>query len=458
MRWWRVPDRNSLAWRLSVGFVAAFISLAAVYAGVQIVLAERFSGLITRQSMAGQAEDIFDGLRFDANGIVNKVHLEGAQAFGFDAFFANLKYRVLDAQGRVVASSEARRDSLLPDVPLAQQDGFYEVRALDGVPFHLAAWHHTARGQPYVVQLGRSDGFAELAREAISPAVLETVGLLATLSAIVFAVVGARAIRGVLKPIRAAVQSAGQVGEGNLSARLPEAGMPSEIRPLLAEFNAVLERLQQAFGEQQRFFANAAHELKTPLALMRSQLDQPGAADTSTLLAQVDAMGRRVQQLLLMAETADRTRLRKQRLAMGEALDGAVRYLAWKAERRGVVLQFVEPAEVVWQEADAGAVFVLVKNLLENAIDFTPTGGSVTLVLTATGFRVDDEGPGVPPEHRLLVFERFWRTTTHGREGAGLGLALCHEVAQAHGWRIACSESEPGGARFEVSFGALEAE
>lgn len=452
MRWRSATKTPSLALRLAVGFAAAFVAVASIYAGLQLVLAQRFGGLVTRMSMEGQTEDFFDGMRFDAAGEVVGVTLEGAEEYGFDAFHANLKYRVLDARGRVVASSEPGGTSLLPLLPLEQQRGFFGLVRLDGVDFHVGAWQREVNGRPYVVQLGRSDRFEELARQAIAPAIVETVALLAGLSAIVFSIAGTLAVRSVLRPIHRALDAASRVGRDNLEARLPETDMPAEIRPLVGSFNGVLDRLQVAFEEQQRFIAHAAHELKTPLAMIQAELEAGEAADRDAIRAEVGLMSRRVQQLLQLAETADAANLRLQSTRMGPALQAAVGYLSWKAERAEVSMWFEQPAADVVRDADESAVFVLAKNLLENAIEFSPPTGVVSLKLDPDGFTVDDEGPGVREADRERVFERFWRAADQRRAGAGLGLALCSEIAKGHGWRIACHAAPSGGARFVVTW------
>lgn len=452
MRWRNATRTPSLALRLAVGFAAAFVSVASIYAGLQWVLAERFGSVVTRMSMEGQTEDFFEGLRFDAAGEVVGVTLAAAEDYGFDAFHANLKYRVLDARGRVVASSEPGGASLLPQLSVDQQRSVFGRVQLDGVDFHVGAWQREVDGRLFVVQLGRSDRFEALAREAIAPAIAETVALLAGLSAIVFSIAGVMAVRSVLRPIDRTLDAASRVGRDNLEARLPESDMPAEIRPLVRSFNGVLDRLQVAFEEQQRFIANAAHELKTPLAMILAELAAGEAADRDAIRAEVDLMSRRVQQLLQLAETADAGNLRIRGTRMGPALLAAVGYLSWKAERAEVAIRFEQPAGDVVRDADEGAVFVLAKNLLENAIEFSPAGAVVSIGLDPDGFTVDDEGPGVRDADRERVFERFWRAADQRRSGAGLGLALCREIAKAHGWRIACVAAPSGGARFLVSW------
>jgi signal transduction histidine kinase len=442
----------SLALRLALGFALAFGSTALLVVGVQAVLAERFGHLVTRMSMEGQAEDIFDGLVLDAEKRVVGVQLDHGDAVGFDDFFANLKFRVLDGSGQVVASNEVDRRSLLADRALSAQPGFFGVVSFDGGDFFVAAWERKVHGRPYVLQLARSDRFELLAREALTPAITETVLLLGTLSVLIFALAGALAVRSVLRPIRVAEQAARSVGGRNLAARLPEDPMPAEIRPLVQAFNGVLQRLERSFQEQERFIANAAHELKTPLALARARVETglDSEDDRVRLLQDLDMLGRQVQQLLQLAQVADPQALRPSSVQPVQVAREVLDHLAFKAHRSDVTLHLLEPAETVTIDADAGALFVLLKNLVENALDFSPTGSEVTLTLDNAGLHVDDQGPGVPPEHRTQVFERFWRAPGQTRAGSGLGLALVREIALAHGWTASCAQALGGGASFIV--------
>ncbi|MFY7915509.1 MAG: hypothetical protein ACOVPA_12685, partial [Rubrivivax sp.] len=164
----------SLALRLALGFALAFASTAILVAGVQTMLADRFGNLATRLSMEGQTEDIFDGFVLDAEQRVVGVNLPPVDRVGFDDFFANLKFRVLDGSGQVVASSEPDRRSLLPGRGVAEQSGFFGVVPFDGRDFFVGAWQREVQGRPYVLQLARSDRFELLAREAVTPAITDT--------------------------------------------------------------------------------------------------------------------------------------------------------------------------------------------------------------------------------------------------------------------------------------------
>lgn len=451
------PHRTpSLALRLALGFILAFASTAILIVSVKAVLTEHFGHLVTRNSMEGQAEEIIDGLVLNDEQRIVGVALRPEEGLGFDDFFSNLKFRVLDENGQVVASSEADRRSLLAGRHVSEQPGFFGVVQFDGREFFVSAWLREVHGRPYVLQLARSDRFELLARQAVTPTFTDTVALLGSFSVVIFALAGALAVRSVLGPIRTAEQAARKVGGRNLAARLPEDQMPAEIKPLVEAFNGVLERLERTFQEQERFIANAAHELKTPLALARARVEAglDNEQDRNRLLQDLDTMGRQVQQLLQLAQMADPQTLRPSQIKPVEVAREVLNHLAYKAHRSDITLHLEQAAVDVQIEADPGALFVLLKNLVENALDFSPPGADVKVRLSMTGISVQDHGPGVTAEHRAQIFERFWRAPGQSRSGSGLGLALVREIAHAHGWSVSCSEATGGGALFTVCWQA----
>jgi signal transduction histidine kinase len=424
---WQFPQTFSLALRLSIAFALSVAIVAVAYLSIQAILVQRFASFITESSLKGQTNDIAEAIEVDPVDGTVAVRLARANAEVFDAFFANLKYRVLDKNGRVVAAS-------------------------DGVRFHVAAVEHPIGERSFLIQVGRSDRFAELAQDAIAPAVNEAVGTIVAISIPVFCILSFLAVRSVLQPVRIASEAAKSVGQSNLSARLPSEGAPAEIRPLIVAFNDLLARLEIAFASQRRFFTNAAHELKTPIALLRGQLE--GAADPvpAAALRDIDAIGRIVGQLLHIAEVSGGRALEIRPTAVGDIARQVVAFLSWRAEGVGVSLHVVCDNAEVEVPSDQGGLFVLLKNLVENAVDFSPEGATVCIEVGADLLAVEDQGPGVPVEEREKIFERFWRGAPTDRPGSGLGLAICFEVAAAHGWRIRCTQAASGGARFEVAF------
>ncbi len=453
---WRFVKTSSLSLRLAITLSLSILCIAAMYLIIQSIVVERFSDSLVKQSLLGQAADISEGLRIDqSTGAVN-VNLEPQDAFGFDAYYANLQFRVLDSGGQVVASSVEKFNSLLDGVPLEDQSNHYARKIVDGVDLHIVSVHHQLGDQLFTVQLARSDGFTQLAHQAITPAVAETVGMVAVVSILIISFMSYLGIRSLLRPIRDVSEAASSMDQTNLSERLRFDHLPSEIHPLIHAFNGVLDRLELAFSSQQRFFSNAAHELKTPLALLRAQLDSSPEKTSEQTLQYIDSLGRTVNQLLHLAEISSGRARPMRSVSVIDAVEEAAQFLSWRADRKSVTICITQSRGVdVRLHADPGELFVLVKNMLENAVDFAPIDSTIYVRIRPDYFEVEDQGCGISKEDRERVFDRFWKGSQTDRQGSGLGLAICKEIAVAHGWSISCS-SQPGkGTVFRVTTALL---
>jgi signal transduction histidine kinase len=162
-------------------------------------------------------------------------------------------------------------------------------------------------------------------------------------------------------------------------------------------------------------------------------------------------MARQVRQLLHLAEVSESQNFSFGEVNIVDVVQDVVAYLARKADRREVTLRLettVAPSSI-W--ADRSALFILLKNIVENAINASPAHGTVVLIVDAVSVQVQDEGPGIRQEYLPFLFKRFWRAPDARHEGAGLGLAICKEIATAHEWRLTVS-SLVSGTRFAVWF------
>ncbi|XHS77426.1 ATP-binding protein [Burkholderiaceae bacterium UC74_6] len=248
-------------------------------------------------------------------------------------------------------------------------------------------------------------------------------------------------------------------------APVSDDGLPAEVQPMVSEFNALLERVKQSFEAQQHFVADAAHELRSPLTALKLQLqglqratdDTARATSLSRLDAGIERASRLVEQLLLLARQ-EAAETKTQPVAMEPLLRQLVGEQASAARDRGVDLGLVhaDPANV---EGQPDALAVLTRNLLENAVKYTPRGGKVDASLTqqADGavLRIEDSGPGIAPEERARVFDRFYRTadTATAAGGSGLGLAIVKSIAERHGAKLHLDSSPRlKGLRVEVFF------
>lgn len=232
----------------------------------------------------------------------------------------------------------------------------------------------------------------------------------------------------------------------DLSA-LPEEQAPLEVRPLIRAMNGLLARLSQAMAVQQRFVADAAHQLRTPIAGLKTQtelaLRETGSAGGGEPLRQLHAateqLGRLVHQLLALAraEPGMGQPRATARLDFAQLAREATGEWVPRALARGVDLGFDGAPGPLTVEGDAFLLREMLNNLLDNAVRYGRTAGQVTVSVAAQGpealLVVEDDGPGIPEAEHERVFERFYRVLGTRAEGCGLGLAIVREIARGHG-------------------------
>ncbi|WP_309681743.1 ATP-binding protein [Polaromonas sp.] len=276
-----------------------------------------------------------------------------------------------------------------------------------------------------------------------------------------------------LAPIeRARRQLAGRAAE-DFSA-LANDGLPDEVRPLVDELNLLFGRVRGAFDAQKNFVADAAHELRSPLTALRLQAQalrhasaDPTAreAGIARLNQGIDRAIRLVEQLLLLAReeaSAGQPSALAERVDLRQVIKLAVADVLPQAALKQIDLGLAgEPAPTVPPIAGQGeALRMLLRNLLDNAVKYTPAGGQVDVSLRqrAEGLMltVEDSGPGIAPEHRARAFDRFYRAGDVGlAPGSGLGLAIVQVIAQRHGATLALGTSARlGGLKVEMLFAA----
>lgn len=308
----------------------------------------------------------------------------------------------------------------------------------DGVAMHLATRTVARGGQRWTVQIAASERFTAFLRDSFgAPGMRPGVLAMSAVFMLVFLVSFQWLLRRSLLPLHAASAAAQRITPSALGERLDAQSQPAEIRPLVLAINQALDRLQQGFKARQRFLASTAHELKTPLALIRAQVELGRGDDhRAPLLADIDRMARQVQQLLLLAETSEPLNYHVVEMDPRPTLEEVCDVMARVADRRAVQLQLrIEPGLQHWR-ADRGALFTLLKNLIENAVQHSAAGDVVCLLARADACEETDQGPGIKPADLPRIFDRFWRGADRRDEGAGLGLSICAAIAQAHGWRI----------------------
>ena len=252
-------------------------------------------------------------------------------------------------------------------------------------------------------------------------------------------------------------------------APLPTAGLPAEVRPLVGEMNGLLTRLSAAWDALTHFTADAAHELRSPLAALRLQAqslqrapdDATRAIATERLLAGIDRATRLVEQLLALArqegagEGAELVSLDLTALARNALADAEP-----EAARHAIALTLDAPTAHVVLRADEAALAVLLRNLLGNALRHTPPGGQVRVGVreeaSVIDLTVEDSGPGIAPDERARVQDRFYRVPGTPGHGSGLGLAIVRAIAERHGAALTLDASPTlGGLRVMLRWPAV---
>jgi heavy metal sensor kinase len=294
---------------------------------------------------------------------------------------------------------------------------------------------------------------------------VETLLVLVPLGVVLSAVGGWMLARRALRPVDRMSQSALRISAEDLSRRLERRGTQDEIDRLADTLNAMLARLQAAFGEMQRFTADAAHELRTPLTALRGGIEIALRAERSpdeyrrvltSSIEEVDQLIRLAEDLLLLSRSTIGLNTTRQPVDLEpiclEALELGVRL----AKGKGVTVSMGATAPVVVL-GDAGALRRALLNLVDNAVKYTPAGGTVVISLEGSpagaALAVEDTGIGIGPGDAERIFEPFVRLDA-GRSrdtgGSGLGLAIARSIVAAHGGTLEVASRAGGGSRFTI--------
>jgi signal transduction histidine kinase len=451
MTWWR---RRTLRVRLLlIGVVGLSLGLLAgglaLVAALGVVLQRSVDAEVTRT-----ASDVAELV--DRNRLPQPVPVAGADLV-----------QVVDDHGRVLSSS-LDADRL---VPMLHPDELASARTgrplfVDGDrlglsgPIRVVAMPAGPPGDPQTVLVGRSMADVLKGMHLLRSVLLVLFPLLVLILALVFW----RAINAALRPVESLRRGAEEITGASRSGRLPVPVGSDEIHLLAVTLNGMLDRLEAARNRQREFVADAAHELRSPLTNMRTQLEVAqhlgSSADpelVNDLLTDTKRLARLVDDLLLLARTDDSAEIARPVPVDLTALlqDAAARY---------PVVAVSLPEDPLWTSGDPDALLRIITNLLDNAVRHaassvslsassvsSPTS-SVSSTSSSGGGRilvtVTDDGPGIPAGDRERVFERFTRLDdARARDdgGSGLGLAIVRELVRRHGGRVRLLDAPSGG-------------
>ena len=256
-----------------------------------------------------------------------------------------------------------------------------------------------------------------------------------------------------LRSLRAVSHQASMLSLHRLDARLHAKNLPRELVPLVQAVNASLDRLEADFRVQREFTANAAHQLRTPLATLRARLESRfSAQELGDVALEIEQLARLVEQLLCLA------RLDSQEQFQFAAFDAHAVALEVARELAPVALESdhyvtaATPGASVPAHGNATLTRLVFRNLIENAIQYTPAGTSITLSADSATVIIADDGPGIAAHAAASLFERFRRGPNASGPGAGLGLAIAKSIMERQGGRLSLDANAARGARFVMEF------
>ena len=410
-----------------------------------------------RDALLQQAEEISHYLHKAPDGIW-RLELPAPIESEYVDIRGRNAYAVIDAKGKVLTGSLPENRPLGGSDTLDSDPAFF-IRRLDGRLLAAISMPMHIQGERFWVQAAINLSHRDVAIDDLVAGFLYTVAWVTVPALALLLAVDLLIFRRALRPLRKASKMVEQIGPARVDLRLPTQGMPGEVAPLIAGFNQALDRLEHGFRVQREFTADAAHELRTPLAILLAHVDVlPDKAVAEALRQDVAVMRRLVDQLLQFTEVDTLTVANTERADLASVCTEVASFLAPLAVKNGREIAVIGADRPVPVRGNAEALFQAVRNLADNALRHTPAGTAVEIHLDPAGrIEVLDSGPGIKPVERELLFRRFWRRDRRESASAGLGLSIVARIAEAHGGRIEVENRPQGGAAFTLDLSGAAA-
>jgi len=420
------------------------VTIAAVFLPLSLLwLLNSEIDQLHREAMRDQADVLGEKLAIGPDGKVVLNLPESLKDLYSDAY-GRYRYDIYDAAGHVLFSSH--RDGTAKQATSDTIAGASVTRDVggDALRIHVAEdlSHRDVITDDIVANFFRRVGWITI------PVLL----LLLATDIVIF--------RRAVAPLLRASEEAKNIGPARTGIRLPTARLPSEIVPLVTAVNQAFDRLEDGYRVQRQFTADAAHQLRTPLAILRTRIETLDRGEgTEELHADIESMSRIVSQLLEIAEldtlVLDPGETADLRAVCAEVVGSIAPYAL--ARQKDIALRGTE--EPVRVKGNAEMLQRAIFNLAENAIKYTADDTSVDVEVREDGsVRVRDCGPGIPLAEQGLIFQRFWRGDRRRTDGAGLGLSIVQGVVDDHAATVAVENLPEGGAQFTLSFHLAKAE
>jgi signal transduction histidine kinase len=429
---------------VAIGVTSVLMPLALYY------LLNQAANSLHRDALRSQAFTIASFLRPQPDGgLTLDIPTEVRPLYSRD--YGLYSYAVLDTDGRVLFSSRSDEGALFPFDEDSQRDWYIRKRKNGQVVFGVSVARPVGEHM-YFIQVGQDLAHRDVIIDDVVTQFFPRVAWITFPILLLLLLIDIVIFRRALDSVREASKTAASIGPQRTDVRLPEGDVPSEIAPLVHAVNQALDRLEGGFRAQRDFTADMAHELRTPLAIVRARIDSLDAGPLrDQLRSDLVNMTRTVNQVLDIAELEHFLVGTDARADLLAVCADAVAFMAPLAVDRGQTIALTGASEPVWVRGHTEALFRAVRNLIENAIRHTPAGVSIEVEVSESGMvRVLDDGPGVPAADREAIFRRFWRRDRGKAESRGLGLAIVARVAEAHEGSISVEDRPGGGSVFTL--------
>jgi signal transduction histidine kinase len=407
---------------------------------------------IHNKAMQEQAESVGEHLSVAPDGGL-ELHLPQDLLGLYSQAYGRYSYAVVDASGRVLFSSLKDHAALFPADTRSGAIQYLQERRGDAT-VSGASVRKTIGNQIVWIQAGEDLANRDVLIDDIVADFYKNVGWITLPILLVLLIADIAIFRRALRPLREASEIAEGIGPARPGVRLPTDEIPREVRPLVSAVNQGLDRLEEGFRIQRDFTADAAHELRTPLSILRTRIDMLEDQTMRQALRQnVEGMAHIVSQLLDIAELDTLVIDPKERADLQSVAAGVAEFVAPLALAQGKDVALSGTTDPVWVRGNPEMLGRAIRNLAENAINHTAAGSTVEFVVDGDGtVSVLDHGPGIGEEEQSLIFRRFWRRDRRKPGSTGLGLSIVQRIAELHAAVITVENRKPNGARFSLKF------
>jgi signal transduction histidine kinase len=446
----RIFRFRSITWRIVFLHAIVIATIAVLMPIIMLWLLGAETTNIHNQFMGDQASRIARRLTLNPDGSL-ELNLPPALRAQYSSDYGRYSYDVLDSTGRPIFTSRRQPSPIFPFNPASLELSFQDIQQ-DKSIISGATLRKNLGDQTVWVQVGEDLAHRDVLIDDIVADFFRRVGWITIPILLLLLTTDILIFRRAIRPLLQASKEAANISPSRTDIRIPQENIPTEILPLVRAMNQALDRLERGFQLQREFTADAAHELRTPLAVLRARIDtlDDGLA-IATLRHDVDGMSRIVGQLLELSELDGLANEPSEAVDLRDVCAEVAEFVAPLAMtmNREVALKAGDQPVVV--QGNAELLKRAVRNLVENALSHTREHSTVEIRVEDCGtITVCDEGPGIRVNDRDMLFERFWRGDRTRSGGAGLGLSIVKRIVETHRGRVSADNLPGGGAAFSI--------